>query len=83
MRQSVLSVPKRLRYYLQRDKGALNAALRIFLREVRASLHAHCPGAAKIDPDSLHLGAVALRPPLWLQPEHACALSCLRGRWGV
>ena len=74
-RQWVLSVPKRLRYYLQRDKGALNAALRIFLRVVRASLHAHCPGAAKIDPDSLHLGAVALRPPLWLQPEHACALE--------
>ena len=27
VRQWVLSVPKRLRYYLQRDKGALNAAL--------------------------------------------------------
>jgi len=35
---SVLSVPKRLRYYLQRDKGALNAALRIFLRVVRQRL---------------------------------------------
>jgi len=31
-------VPKRLRYYLQRDKGALNAALRIFLRVVQQSL---------------------------------------------
>jgi len=36
VRQWVLSVPKRLRYYLQRDKGALNAALRIFLRVVQA-----------------------------------------------
>ncbi|MCW2312233.1 hypothetical protein M2244_001974 [Rhodoferax antarcticus] len=59
MRQWVLSVPKRLRYYLQRDKGALNAALRIFLRMVQQSLLTHCPGAAQCDPASLHLGAVA------------------------
>ena len=83
VRQWVLSVPKRLRYYLQRDKGALNAALRTFLRVVQQSLQTHCPGAAKADPASLHLGAVALRPPLWLQPEHACALSCVRGQWDV
>ncbi len=57
--QWVLSVPKRVRYYLQRDKGALNAALRIFLRVVQQSLQTHCPGAAKADPASLHLGAVA------------------------
>ena len=55
----VLSVPKRLRYYLQRDKGALNAALRIYLRVLQQSLQAHCPRAAKVDPASLHLGAVA------------------------
>jgi hypothetical protein len=48
-----------LRYYLQRDKGALNAVLRIFLRVVRTSLQTHCPGAAKADPASLHLGVVA------------------------
>ena len=59
VRQGVLSVPKRLRYYLQRDKGALNAALRIFLRVVQQSLQSHCPGAAQCDPASLHLGAVA------------------------
>ena len=40
VRQWVLSVPKRLRYYLQREKGALNAALRIFLRVVQQSLQA-------------------------------------------
>jgi hypothetical protein len=39
----VPSAPKRPRYYLQRDKGALNAALRIFLRVVQQSLLAHCP----------------------------------------
>jgi hypothetical protein len=59
VRQWVLSVPKRIRYYLQRDKGALNAALHIFLRVVQQSLQANCPGAAKADPASLHLGAVA------------------------
>jgi hypothetical protein len=59
VRQWVQSVPKRLRYYLQRAKGALNAALRIFLRVVQQSLQTHCPGAAKVDPASLHLGAIA------------------------
>jgi len=59
VRQWVLSVPKRLRYYLQRDKGALNATLRIFLRVVQQSLQAHCPSAAQCDSASLHLGAVA------------------------
>jgi hypothetical protein len=57
VRQWVLSVPKRLRYYLQRDKGALNAALRIFLRVVQQSLLTHCPSATQCDPTSLHLGA--------------------------
>lgn len=59
VRQWMLSVPKRIRYYLQRDKGALNAALRIFLRVVQQSLVAACPGAAQADPAHLQLGAVA------------------------
>ena len=50
---------KRIRYCLQRDKGAYNAALRIFLRVVQQSLQVHCTGAAKADPASLHRGAVA------------------------
>jgi hypothetical protein len=40
-------VPKRLRYYLQRDKGALNAALRIFLRVVQQSLQTQLPRRCK------------------------------------
>ena len=59
VRQWVLSVPKRLHHYLQRDKGALNTALRIFLRVVQQSLQTHCPSATLADPASLHLGAVA------------------------
>ena len=34
-----LSVPKRLRYYLQRDKGALNAALRCFQKKRAATCY--------------------------------------------
>lgn len=57
VRQWVLSVPKRLRYFLQNDPKALNAALRIFLRVIERSLRQHCPGAAEIG--KIHIGACA------------------------
>lgn len=38
MRQWVLPVPKRLRYFLQRDGAALNIALRILLWVIQHSL---------------------------------------------
>ena len=38
LRQWVLSVPKRLRYFMQRDGAVLNMALRIFLRVIAQSL---------------------------------------------
>jgi hypothetical protein len=38
VRQWVLSVPKRLRYFLQRDRVALNAALQLFLRVIKSEL---------------------------------------------
>ena len=48
-RQWVLSVPKRLRYFMQRDGAALNTALRVFLRIIqrtepakRLPAHYHC-----------------------------------------
>jgi len=51
VRQWVLSVPKRLRYYLQHDREALNSALRIFLDAIEATCAAawvpvprHAPG---------------------------------------
>jgi hypothetical protein len=46
VRQWVLSVPKRLRYFMQRDGAALNMVLRVFLRVIAQSLQTHCPGAA-------------------------------------
>ena len=45
MRQWVLSLPKRLRYYLEHDREALNSALRIFLDAVEQHLREHSPGA--------------------------------------
>ena len=59
----MLSVPKRLRYFLQRDAAALNTAPRIFLRVVQRGLRdhcrKHCPGAAQSDKAALRIGAVA------------------------
>ena len=49
VRQSVLSVPKRLRYFIQRDGVVLNRVLRIFLRLIAQSLQAHCLGAAQVE----------------------------------
>ena len=59
VRQWVLSVPKRLRYFMQRDGAVLNMVLRIFLRVIAQSLQDHCAGAAQVDRAALHIGAVA------------------------
>jgi hypothetical protein len=59
VRQWVLSVPKRLRYFMQRDGAVLNMVLRIFLRVIAQSLQANSPGAANVDKAALHIGAVA------------------------
>jgi hypothetical protein len=44
VRQWVLSVPKRLRYFLQRDTALQGAVLRILLRGVERCLREHSPG---------------------------------------
>ena len=59
VRQWVLSVPKRLRYFMQRDGAVLDMVLRIFLRVIEQRLHQHCPGAAPAGKAALHIGAVA------------------------
>jgi hypothetical protein len=59
VRQWVLSVPKRLRYFMQRDGAVLNMVLRIFLRVIAQSLQSNSPGAAQLDKAALHIGAVA------------------------
>jgi hypothetical protein len=55
LRQWVLAVPKRLRYFLERDAELQGAALHLFLREVEQCLRAHSPGAGP----AARLGAVA------------------------
>jgi hypothetical protein len=59
VRQWVLSVPKRLRYFMQRDGAVLNMVLRIFLRVIAQSLQSNSPGTAQLDRAALHIGAVA------------------------
>jgi hypothetical protein len=59
VRQWVLSVPKRLRYFMQRDGAVLNMVLRIFLRVITQTLQTHSPGAAHVDRAALHIGAIA------------------------
>jgi hypothetical protein len=59
VRQWVLSVPKRLRYFMQRDGAVLNMVLRIFLWVIAQTLQTHSPGAASVDKATLHIGAVA------------------------
>jgi hypothetical protein len=55
LRQWVLAVPKRLRYFLERDADLQGAALRLFLRAVESCLRAHSPGLGP----TARLGAVA------------------------
>ena len=57
--QWVLSVPKRLRYFMQRDGAVLGMVLRIFLRVIEQTLQAGSPGAAHVNKTALHIGAVA------------------------
>ena len=59
VRQWVLSVPKRLRYYMQRDGPVLSMVLRIFLRVIEQTLQANSPGAQNPNKAALHIGAVA------------------------
>jgi hypothetical protein len=78
VRQWVLSLPKRLRYHLQRDHEALNSALRIYLSQIERHLRARCPEAG----EDARIGAVAfihrfgasLNPPIHF---HVCVLDGL------
>ena len=58
-RQWVLSVPKRLRYFMQPDGAVLNTVLRIFLRVIAQPLQAHSPGTANTDKATSHIGVLA------------------------
>ncbi len=78
VRQWVLSLPKRLRYFLQRKPAAVNAVLHIFLRTIEAALRAHSPGAgprARLGAASfLHRFGSALNPHMHF---HCCVFDGL------
>ena len=59
VRQWVLSVPKRLRYFLQNDPALQTLALHLFLRAVEQGLHRCSPGAGP----TARIGAVAFIHP--------------------
>lgn len=62
MRQWVLSVPKPLRYFMQRDRAVLDMVLRIFLRVIVQSLQAQSPGVVNAGKAALHMGTLAFIP---------------------
>jgi hypothetical protein len=55
MRQWVLTVPKRIRYFLQRNPSLFSGVLRVFMRALNTALRRHSPGA----PANSCFGAVA------------------------
>lgn len=55
MRQWVLTVPKRIRYFLQRNPRLFGGVLRVFMRALNTVLRRHSPGA----PANSRFGAVA------------------------
>lgn len=55
----MLSVPKQLRYCMQRDGAVLKMVLRILLRIIAQSLQSNSPGVAQLDKTALHIGEVA------------------------
>ena len=70
VRQWVLSVPKRLRYFLEREPAAVSAVLHIFLRVVETHLRQSNPRATA----QARLGAVSFvhrlfAPSLGLTPS--------------
>jgi len=72
VRQCVLSVPKRLRDFLQREPAPVNAVLHSFQRSIDAALRAHSPGAGP----QARLGAVSFlhRCGSALNPHFHCCL---------
>jgi len=70
VRQWVLSVPKRLRYFMQRDGPVLNMVLRIFLRVIAQTLQVSSPGAATVHPPA---------PLLWRAGTQFAAQGCGHG----
>jgi hypothetical protein len=57
VRQWVLSFPKRLRYFIQRDGAVLNMVQRIFLKVIGAGTGANICGSKAIGSDNVNMSA--------------------------
>jgi hypothetical protein len=81
VRQWVVSLPKRLRYFLVRDARLLNRVVRIALSEVERAIRAHSPGAPGESGTGgvvfIHRFGSALNLHIHL---HACLIDGLIGR---
>lgn len=69
MRQWVLSVPKLLSYFMQRDGAVLNMVLRIFLRGHRVEPICQPSWCWECGQRSTTHWRCGFYSPLWLQPE--------------
>jgi hypothetical protein len=83
VRQWVLSLPKRLRYFLRHDARAVTAVLKIFLRVVEQVLRERSPGRLiHIVPDQLFAGqalsAFLFRLPRYYRGHRSHRLPQLR-----
>jgi hypothetical protein len=77
----VISLPKRLRYFLIRDASLLNRVVRIALSEVERAIRAHTPGT----PRESGTGGVVFIHRFGSAPNthlhiHACLIDGLIGR---
>ena len=72
VRQWVLAVPKRLRWYLEREPEALSAVLQFFLRVIERHLQHTSPGAAP----GARFGAVSFVHRFWAALNRHVHLHC-------
>jgi len=80
VRQWVISFPKRLRYFLQRDPAARSAALRVVLRIIEQTLTCHSPEAGP----TACLGAVAfIHPSVGASLNEHTHFLIFSDRWGL
>ncbi len=75
VRQWVVSLPKRLRYFLVRDARLLNRVVRIALSEMERAIRAHSPGVPGESGSGgvvfIHRFGSALNPPSCLSDRRA------------
>ena len=79
MRQWVLAVPKRLRYFLQRDAALQGTVRRIFLSVVERCLHEHSPGCLV----TARIGAVAFMHRFGSSLNEHVRFACLGFRFAA